>query len=73
MSMSGVPDPRPGEFWTTLMGRTVEILAADTLPGDDANGHCCEVGVIAYRFLGGSMIHLRSVISLTAWAKVEFK
>jgi hypothetical protein len=60
-------DPLPGELWGTPKGRTVEILAADTV----YNRYTEETGVIAYRFLGGSMIHLRSVDSLVDWHKIN--
>lgn len=73
--MSSVePDPNPGEFWTTSKGRTVEILARDVVyqpEGDWSISH--ETDTVAYKFLGGSMIHLRSVGSLKLWTKVEFE
>lgn len=63
------PDPQPGEFWATPKGRTVEILARNEV----ANRWTEEVDVIAYQFLGGTMLHLRSVASLTDWKKVTFE
>lgn len=70
--MSGVPDPQPGEFWSTSKGRTVEILARDNVEhhGDWTDA---EIDTVAYQFLGGSMIHLRAVISLKNWTKAEFE
>lgn len=65
-------DPQPGEFWTTSKGRTVEIVARGEISQDDFE-ISCEVDVIAYRFLGGSMVHLRSVGSLRLWTKAEFE
>jgi hypothetical protein len=70
MPTSPEPDPQPGEMWSTGQGRTVEIVAADTVT--DSDGYP-ELEVIAYRFLGGSMIHLRAVTSLTNWTKVSFE
>lgn len=67
-------DPQPGQLWTTPKGRTVEILARDVVhePEDDWSvAH--ETDTVAYRFLGGSMVHLRSVGSLKQWTKVEFQ
>lgn len=72
--MSSPDSPQPGEFWVTAKGRTAEIVARDTVRQqefwelDEA-----EVDTIAYRFLGGSMIRLRSVGSLKLWTKVEFE
>jgi hypothetical protein len=70
MPTSPDPDPQPGEMWSTGKGRTVEIVAADTVA--DADGYP-ELEVVAYRFLGGSMVHLRAVSSLTNWKKVSFE
>lgn len=67
-------DPQPGEFWATSKGRTVEILARDEVCGrQGAWDDPAEVDTVAYQFLGGSMIHLRSVSSLSNWTKVEFE
>lgn len=70
--MSSHPDPQPGQFWATSKGRTVEIVARDEVEEsgmwDDAT-----VDVVAYRFLGGAVIHLRAVGSLTNWTEVEFE
>lgn len=68
------PDPNPGEFWATSKGRTVEIVARDVVyqpEGDWSISH--EVDTVAYVFLGGSQVHLRSVGSLKLWTKVEFE
>ena len=53
---NGLPDPQPGEFWTTSKGRTVEILARDVVEhhGDWTDA---EIDTVAYEFLGGKMIH----------------
>lgn len=69
-----LPDPQQGEFWMTSKGRTVEILARDVVyqpEGDWSTSH--DTDTIAYQFLGGSMVHLRSVGSLKLWTKVEFE
>lgn len=69
---SSLPDPQPGEFWTTSKGRAVEILARDEVEhhGDWTDA---VIDTVAYQFLGGSMIHLRAVFSLKNWTKVEFE
>lgn len=70
MSWQPPLDPNPREFWATSKGRTVEILSRDEVA--DTDNHST-VDVIAYKFLGGSMVHLRAVNSLTGWTKVEFQ
>lgn len=64
------PDPQPGDLWSTSKGRTVEILARREVEEsgmwDDA-----KIDVVAYKFLGGSQIHLRAVGNLSYWTKVE--
>lgn len=67
--MRAEPNPQPGEFWATPKGRTVEIVAREVV--EVVYG--VEAVVIAYRFLGGSTIHLRHVNSLTAWSKAIFE
>ncbi len=73
--MSQAPDPQEKEFWSTSKGRTVEILARDTIEIQDDYGFPdgTKADVIAYRFLGAQMIHLRTVQSLTGWARVGFE
>lgn len=67
--MKDRPDPQPGQFWTTSKGRTVEILARDEIEiNDDYGFPMGEADVVAYKFLGGSMIHLRTVASLKDWS-----
>lgn len=70
--MNKPPDPQPGQFWSTSKGRTVEILARREVEEsgmwDDA-----KVDVVAYKFLGGSQVHLRCVGTLANWTKVEFE
>lgn len=67
-------DPQPGEFWSTSKGRTVEIVARDTVTQPEHQWRPeAEIDTIAYKFLGGSMIHLRSVSSLTGWSKAIFE
>jgi len=68
------PDPQPREFWSTSKGRAVEILARDIVVSADQWGYPeAEIDTVAYRFLGGSMVHLRAVTSLKNWTKVEFE
>lgn len=73
MTRADRPDPRPREFWTTSKGRTVEILARDVVVDDGPWDSDQEVDAVAYQFLGGSQVHLRSVSSLKNWTKVEFE
>lgn len=68
--MANQPNPQPGEFWSTSKGRTVEILASDVITDEDGYP---TIDAIAYKFLGGSQVHLRSVHSLHGWSKVEFE
>lgn len=73
MSSRG-PDPQPREFWTTSKGRTVEILARDQVEDSDDYGFTeAKVDVVAYQFLGGTMVHLRAVRSLAGWQKTDFE
>lgn len=69
--MRAEPNPLPGEFWSTSKGRTVEIVARDEVTQVAEWEE--SIDVVAYRFLGGSMIHLRSVGSLTGWSKAIFE
>lgn len=72
--MVSLPDPHPGEFWSTSKGRAVEILARDVVYQPEGDWSIPqEIDTIAYKFLGGSMVHLRSVGSLKLWTKVEFE
>lgn len=64
-------DPQPGEFWATAKGRTAEILARQEVTQEAAWEE--RIDTVAYRFLGGSMVHLRSVSSLEGWKKVGFE
>lgn len=64
------PKPEPREFWATSKGRTVEILASDTVTDEDGYP---TTDVVAYKFLGGQQVHLRAVHSLHGWQKVEFQ
>lgn len=68
-------DPQPGQFWTTSKGRTVEILARDEVHQDEGPWGYPEADIdtVAYKFLGGSMIHLRSVRSLDGWSLAVFQ
>lgn len=66
-------DPQPGEFWSTSKGRTVEILARDVVELRDEWLTEQSIDTVAYQFLGGTMVHLRSARSLKGWTKVEFE
>lgn len=72
--MSEPLDPQPGEIWSTSRGRAVEILARDVVyqpEGEWSISH--ETDTVAYRFLGGTMVHMRSVGSMTLWTRTEFE
>lgn len=66
-------DPQVGEFWLTSKERAVEIIARDEVAGDAVEGYWQEIDTIAYRFLGGTQVHLRAVSSIKAWRKAEFE
>lgn len=66
------PDPQPGQFWSTSKGRTVEILARNEV-GETGDWDDAEIDTVAYKFLGGTMIHLRSVESLREWKQATFE
>ncbi len=68
------PDPQPGQFWSTSKGRTVEILARDKVEQAEYQWQPeAEIDTVAYKFLGGTMIHLRSVESLRDWKQATFE
>lgn len=73
MTWERPPDVQPGEFWTTSKGRTVEIVARDEVEQVGTWDEDRTIDTVAYKFLGGTMIHLRSVKSLTGWTRVEFE
>lgn len=57
----------PGELYVQAQGRTVEILAVDEVADSEYDS---AVEVLAYKFVGGSMVHLRSVASTENWQQV---
>lgn len=67
--------PRPaftvGQLWTTSTGRTVEIVAVDRLEEEGEFGELASVNVIAYRFVGGGIIHLRAAGNTGGWLHVN--
>ena len=69
--------PRPkfqvGQLWSTSTGRTVEILAADEIEEENErfSYEVQRVRVIAYKFVGGSVVHLRAVGSTSDWLKIN--
>ena len=70
--MSGLHDPQPGQLWSTPTGRTVEIAARQEVSADgEWDGLPNHVDVVAYHFVGGSVIHLRSVEDLRLWRKMQ--
>ncbi len=62
---------KPGQLWSTSTGRAVEIVAADHLEAEVA-GELHELRVVAFRFVGGSMVHLRPAYGLDqSWIKIN--
>lgn len=62
-----VHDFEIGDTWITDRGRKVEILASDHAVANDVSG--TTVGVIAYRYHGMSMVHIRETYATTGWTK----
>lgn len=63
---------KPGELYCTTTGRTVEILAADQVESESEGDYeCNRLQVIAYKFVGGSIVHLRAARAADRWVKVE--
>lgn len=60
----------PGQLWSTSTGRTVEIVAAGKLEFE-AGDHWPEYEVAAYRFLGGSVVHLLPGGPPADWRKIN--
>jgi hypothetical protein len=69
--MSELHDPQPGQLWSTPTGRTVEIVARQEISTDGEWDEANRVDAVAYHFVGGSMIHLRSVEDLRLWRKMQ--
>lgn len=71
--MGGLPvelTPSRGELWSTSTGRTVEIVAYEEVEFE-ADTHWPVFGVIAYRFVGGSVVHLRAARNTGNWQKIN--
>jgi hypothetical protein len=60
-----------GQLWTTSTGRTVEILAVDDVDEENDHGEYHVVNVIAYRYVGGSGVHLRAASRTNLWTLVN--
>lgn len=65
-----MPEFETGQLWITATGRTVEVVAVDSVASGEW-GDEVEVDVVAYRFVGGSVTHLRSVHGASSWQKVN--
>lgn len=65
------PSPARGELWSTSTGRTVEIVAAEEIEEEDGIGDLNRVDVVAYRFVGGSVVHLRAARNTSNWQKIN--
>jgi hypothetical protein len=59
-----------GQLWMTSTGRTVEILAVDEVEELEQEEYHA-VNVIAYRFVGGTGVHLRAASRTNMWTKVN--
>lgn len=58
----------PGEFYLVpSTDRKVEIVATDALVESDGD---TELEVLAYRFVNGTMIHLRTFESTKDWVRL---
>lgn len=68
--MSELHDPQPGQLWSTPTGRTVEIVARDTVRASNVWDDADEIDTVAFHFVGGTMIHLRSAEGLRSWRKM---
>lgn len=65
--------PAVGSLYVTSGGRTVEVLAVESVECLDMVETANPVGsaeVIAYRFLGGGVIHLAALHGVQDWVKV---
>lgn len=69
--MSELHDPQPRQLWSTPTGRTVEIVARETVRTSNAWDEASEIDVVAFHFVGGTMIHLRSAEGLKSWRKMQ--
>lgn len=56
-----------GDLYVTTRGRTVEILAVDTVQDRYGDGFTA----VAYRFCGGTVVHLRGADLIEDWTKIE--
>jgi len=66
--------PAAGDLYTTPRGRTVEILAVKSVEFTGVVDVYAPVGsteVIAFRFVGGSVIHLTTRDDVVEWIKVQ--
>lgn len=65
--------PRRGDLYSTTSGRTAEILAHESLEVTSMVESPLPVAraeVIAWRYVGGSIVHLSSVDDVQEWIKV---
>lgn len=59
-----------GNLYATTGGRTVEIVAAGSVECIDSAAPVGSTEVIAYHFLGGSVVHLVAVSEVQEWIRV---
>lgn len=65
--------PRRGFLYSTTSGRTAEILAHESLEVTsmvDSPLPVARAEVIAWKYVGGSVVHLASVDDVREWIKV---
>lgn len=55
-----------GDIYRNPLGREVEILAVEELVSQWFE----KIDVVAYRFIGATMVHLRPLDHLNEWQKV---
>lgn len=61
----------PGQLYVNTQGRTVEILANDEVREAWDEPDSPAVDVVAYRFMGGTMIHLVSTNQVRKWTAIS--
>lgn len=68
--MSRPTPPRPGDLYAHSNGRNVEILAVEPLAEEDALGDIDEVNAVAWRYIGGTFVHLTTLSHAKSWHRL---
>lgn len=69
--MSG--KPHPGSLYATTNGRTAEVVAYEALDATslvDSPLPVATTEVIAWKYLGGTIVHISSLDDVQDWVKV---